>query len=139
MSYSSILVHCVWGTKNRAPLVKNPHYRYELFAHIRAYSKSKGIIIDYIGGFTNHIHILLFLKPDQSIGEIAKLIKGESSHWYSQMKYGYLQWQDEFFAISVSLDRRETVRKYIRNQEEHHKRYSFEEEYGSFIKATLNK
>ncbi|MCD7851437.1 MAG: transposase [Parabacteroides sp.] len=134
MSYLSLLIHCVWSTKNRAPLLKNPHSRYELYAHIRKYSKSKGIIIDHIGGFTNHIHLLLFLKSDQSIGNIEKLIKGESSHWYSQMKYGPLQWQDDYFAVSVSIDRLETVRQYIRKQEEHHKKYSFEEEYESFMK-----
>ena len=134
MSYVSILIHCVWSTKDRAPLLKNPHYRYELFAHIRKFSKSKGILTDYIGGFTNHVHLLLFLKPGQSLAEIEKLIKGESSHWYSQMKYGHLEWQDDYFAISVSPDRLETVRRYIRKQEEHHKKYSFGEEYESFMK-----
>jgi len=77
---------------------------------------------------------LLFLKPGQSLAEIEKLIKGESSHWYSQMKYGPLEWQDDYFAISVSPDRLETVRRYIRKQEEHHKKYSFGEEYESFLK-----
>lgn len=79
MSYSSLLIHCVWSTKNRAPLLKNPHYRYELFMHILNYSRSKGILVDYVGGFTNHIHLLLFLKPNQSLMDIEKLIKGESS------------------------------------------------------------
>ena len=79
------------------------------------------------------MHLLLFLKSNQSVGEIERLIKGESSHWYSQMKYGPLQWQDDYFAVSVSPDRLNTVRQYIRKQEEHHKKYSFEEEYESFV------
>ncbi|MBC5642113.1 IS200/IS605 family transposase [Parabacteroides sp. AM58-2XD] len=133
MSYLSLIIHCVWSTKNRAPLLKNSHYRYELYSHIRKYSKSKGILIDHIGGFTDHMHLLLFLKSNQSVGEIERLIKGESSHWYSQMKYGPLQWQDDYFAVSVSPDRLNTVRQYIRKQEEHHKKYSFEEEYESFV------
>ena len=133
MSYLSLIIHCVWSTKNRAPLLKNSHYRYELYSHIRKYSKSKGIPIDHLGGFTDHMHLLLFLKSNQSVGEIERLIKGESSHWYSQMKYGPLQWQDDYFAVSVSPDRLNTVRQYIRKQEEHHKKYSFEEEYESFV------
>ena len=133
MSYLSLIIHCVWSTKNRAPLLKNSHYQYELYSHIRKYSKSKGILIDHIGGFTDHMHLLLFLKSNQSVGEIERLIKGESSHWYSQMKYGPLQWQDDYFAVSVSPDRLNTVRQYIRKQEEHHKKYSFEEEYESFV------
>ena len=133
MSYLSLIIHCVWSTKNRAPLLKNSHYRYELYSHIRKYSKSKGILIDHIGGFTDHMHLLLFLKSNQSVGEIERLIKGESSHWYSQMKYGPLQRQDDYFAVSVSPDRLNTVRQYIRKQEEHHKKYSFEEEYESFV------
>lgn len=133
MSYLSLIIHCVWSTKNRAPLLKNSHYRYELYSHIRKYSKSKGILIDHIGGFTDHMHLLLFLKSNQSVGEIERLIKGESSHRYSQMKYGPLQWQDDYFAVSVSPDRLNTVRQYIRKQEEHHKKYSFEEEYESFV------
>ena len=133
MFYLSLIIHCVWSTKKRAPLLKNPHYRYELYTHIRKYSKSKGILIDHIGGFTDHVHLLLFLKSDQSLGEIARLIKGESSRWYCLMKYGPLQWQDDYFAISVSPDRLDTVRQYIRKQEEHHKKCSFEEEYESFM------
>ena len=133
MSYLSLIIHCVWSTKNRAPLLKNSHYRYELYSHIRKYSKSKGILIDHIGGFTDHMHLLLFLKSNQSVGEIERLIKGESSHWYSQMTSGPLQWQDDYFAVSVSPDRLNTVRQYIRKQEEHHKKYSFEEEYESFV------
>lgn len=134
MSYLTILIHCVWSTKERAPLLKNLHHRYELYTHIRKYSKSKGILIDHIGGFTNHVHVLLLLKSDQSIAKIIHLIKGESSHWYAQMGYGHLKWQDDYFAVSVSPDRLEIVRRYIRKQAEHHKKCSFEEEYASIIK-----
>jgi hypothetical protein len=51
------------------------------------------------------------------------------------MKYGQLEWQDDYFAVSVSPDRIETVRRYIRNQEEHHRKYSFEEEYEMLMKV----
>jgi len=134
MSYLSIFIHCVWTTKGRAPLLKNPHHRYELYKHIQKYGRSRDIIIDHIGGYTDHIHLLLLLKPEQSIAHLSQFIKGESSWWYSKMKYGALQWQDDYFAVSVSPDRIETVRRYIRNQEEHHGKYSFDKEYEMLMK-----
>lgn len=133
MSYLSLAIHCVWSTKNRFPFLENKYCRYELYSHIRSYSISKGILVDHIGGFTDHVHFLFFLKSGQTIDEVMRLVKGESSHWYSLMKYGQLKWQDDYFAVSVSPDRLTVVRQYIRRQEEHHGKYSFEEEYGSFI------
>ena len=134
MSYIKIYVHFVWSTKNRIPFLTD-NIRTKVFKHIRENAKSKNIFIDFINGYTDHVHCLVSLKDDLSIGEIAQLIKGESSFWINKnkltnQKFG---WQDEYFAIGVGDDKIEIVRNYIANQEKHHKRVSFSDEYDKFI------
>lgn len=135
MSQLVLIIHCVWSTKKRIPFLQNAQFRYALYAHIREYSKSKNILVDHVGGYTDHIHVLLFLKSNQNIADVVKLLKGESSYWYSRMQYGNLLWQDDFYAVSVSPDRLNTVRRYIQRQVEHHtKGHSFNDEYESIKK-----
>jgi len=115
-----------------------PQIRYQLFAHIRKYASAKSILIDYIGGMPDHIHCLILLNPKQTLSEVIHLIKGESSHWYNSRGKGKICWQNEYYAISVSPDRVEQVRKYIRNQEKHHRRMSFAEEYNNIMQTVTN-
>ena len=84
MSYIKVYVHYVWSTKDRYPFL-NDSIRPQLFAHIRENAKKKNIYIDFINGYTDHVHVLVSLNDDLSIGKIAQLIKGESSHWINQM------------------------------------------------------
>jgi REP element-mobilizing transposase RayT len=72
---------------------------------------------------------------DQTIQKIIQLVKGESSHWINKNEFakGKFEWQDEFFAVSVSESMIDKVRNYIKNQENHHKRQTFQEEYDEFI------
>ena len=89
-----------------------------------------------MNGFVDHVHCLVSLGTDQTIEKIAQLIKGESSFWVNKSgvcktKFG---WQDEYFAVSVSEVNVPAVRKYIANQEEHHRTKSFEDEFQVFMK-----
>ena len=96
----------------------------------------KDIYIDYINGFSDHCHCLISLGIDQTLSKIMQLIKGESSHWINKQKLcqGLFEWQDEYFAVSVSESVLEKVRNYIKNQEEHHKHKSFQDEYDELIR-----
>ena len=135
MPYLRIWLHCVWNTKCRKPvLVKE--IREKLFGHIIEYSKSKDIFIDKIGGYNEHIHCLISLGSEQSISKIMNLIKGESSHWLNSNKLitEKFEWQDDYFAISVSESIVDNVRRYILNQESHHTRKSFQAEIEEIIK-----
>jgi len=135
MSFIKVYVHFVWSTKNRFPYLTD-NIRTEVFKHIRENAKSKNIYIDFINGYTDHIHCLVSLNDDLSIGKIAQLIKGESSFWINQNKLTSKKfaWQDEYLAIGVGDEKIEIVRNYIANQEDHHKKISFEAEYDKFIK-----
>ena len=129
MSYTKIWIHFIWSTKNRAPLL-NKHLREELFAHIRSSADSKGIILDTIGGHVDRAHALLQLKAVQSPAFVMQNIKGESTHWVNsgRLSQGKFEWQDDYYALSVSQSNVDVVRKYILQQEEHHRVRTFQEE-----------
>ena len=132
MSYISIYIHCVWGTKHRDPVFFTYEERRELFQHIYEVALQNSIYVDTIGGWRDHVHCLIELQSEQSLSSVIHQIKGESAHWYNVEKEGKLVWQDEYFAASVSKSRLEIVRKYIRSQEVHHLRHTFAEEYTQF-------
>jgi REP element-mobilizing transposase RayT len=134
MSFIKVYVHYVWSTKNRIPFLLD-NIRLEVFNHIRENARNKNIYIDFINGYYDHIHCLISLNDDLSIGKIAQLIKGESSYWINNNKLTpeKFEWQDEYMAIGVGVDRIKIVREYIANQEIHHKKLTFQEEYDKFI------
>jgi putative transposase len=134
MSYLKIWIHLVWSTKNRKPLLSK-EIRKQLFPHIKKNAQQKGICIDFINGYTDHIHVLISLNKEQSIGNVVQLIKGESSYWINQQRLTTERfgWQDQYFAVSVSESGINNVREYIKNQEEHHKKKTFQQEYEEFM------
>ncbi|MBN8572042.1 MAG: IS200/IS605 family transposase [Ignavibacteria bacterium] len=135
MPHTKIWIHIVFSTFERKPLL-NDSIRENVFSHILEYSKSKNIYVDRINGYVDHMHILISLSRDQTISKVMQYIKGESSHWINKnnLTKEKFEWQDEYFAVSVSESRLEAVRKYIDNQVEHHKKKSFKEEYDEFMK-----
>ena len=134
MSYVKVYVHFIWSTKNREPLLTDD-IREDIFNHIRENAREKNIYIDFINGYVEHVHCLVSLNEDLGIGKIAQLIKGESSHWINKnnLSKQYFQWQNEYMAIGVGDDKLPFVRQYIANQEKHHQKVRFSEEYNQFI------
>ena len=134
MSYVKIWVHIVWGTKNRAPVLSK-EARKMIFQHIRENAKKKNIYIDFINGYLEHIHCLIALNADMTIAKAVQLIKGEAAYWVNKnnLLKTRLEWADEYFAVSISESILEKVRKYISNQEQHHKKMTFQQEYEEFI------
>jgi len=135
MPFIKVYIHFVWSTKNRIPFLDSKELRLKVWDHIRENCRTKGIFLDFVSGYSEHCHCLISLGMDQTIQKVMQLIKGESSFWINknQMTSVKFEWQDEYFAVSVSESMIERVRKYIRNQEEHHKTKSFHDEYEEFI------
>ncbi len=135
MPFVKVYIHFVWSTKNREPNLNSRVLRTEVWNHIRDNAKKKNIFIDHINGYADHCHCLISLGIDQTIQKTIQLIKGESSFWINKNKLtqGKFEWQDEYFAVSVSESMIGKVREYIRSQEEHHLRKTFQEEYDEFI------
>ncbi|TXD51646.1 MULTISPECIES: IS200/IS605 family transposase [unclassified Polaribacter] len=135
MSFIKVYIHFVWSTKNRVPFLETKELRQKVWKHIKKNGKEKGIHIDFVNGYSDHCHCLVSLGSDQTIQKLMQLIKGESSFWINQqgLTKEKFQWQTEYFAVSVSESIVEKVRNYIRNQERHHAKKSFQEEYEDFI------
>ncbi len=135
MPYIKVWIHYVWSTKNRKAVLTD-NFRVPLFDHIKQNALQKNIFLDRINGYYDHVHCLVSLGSDQTIEKIAQLIKGESAFWFNN-KSGFntarLEWQDEYFAVSVSESALGNVRAYIDNQVNHHKKKTFIEEYDEFI------
>jgi putative transposase len=135
MAFVRIMIHIVWGTKNRAPIITK-NLKPKLLSHIKENAKKKEIFIDSINGVSDHVHCLISLNADMSISKAVQLIKGESAFWINKEKETgtKFEWGDEYFAISVSESLIKTVRDYIENQEEHHQKMTFSKEYELFMK-----
>lgn len=135
MSWIKVWVHFVWSTKNRYPYLTD-EIRPKVFQHIRENAREKGIHLDFINDYTDHIHCLISLGADQTLEKIMQLIKGESSFWINKnhLYRGKFEWQDEYFAAGVCESTLENARNYIAKQEAHHKTKSFEDEFEEFLK-----
>ena len=129
MGYVKIWIHAVWTTKNREHYLKK-RIRQDLFEHIKFNANEKGICIDYINGYVDHVHALISLNADQNIADIMNLIKGESSYWInkSELTETKFAWQSNYYAASISKSHVERVRNYIRNQETHHSSQTLDDE-----------
>jgi putative transposase len=110
-------------------------FRPELLSHIREQAREKNIFLDYINLHKDHVHALINLGRQQTIAELMHQIKGESSFWINKQKVlsCKFNWQDDYFAVSVSQSHVERVRKYIKNQDEHHRKISWNEEVVLFL------
>ena len=135
MPYIRIWIHCVWGTKNRIKHF-NKDNTISVIKHIRENAKDKNFYIDFLNIHKDHTHCLISLSSGQTIDKTIQLIKGECSFWINKNKIvnGKFAWADEYFAVSVSESKVDKVRKYIKNQEEHHKVKTWEDEYNEFMK-----
>ena len=113
MSYIKIIVHLIWSTKNRDALIRN-ELKDALLHHIKENSIQKGIFIDTFNCVADHIHMLVSLGSEQTVSKIVQLIKGESSYWLNgqHMLNGRFEWQDDYFATSVSESMIDKVRGY---------------------------
>ena len=135
MPHIRIWIHFVWTTKNREPVMKK-EVRKIIFQHIRQNATAKGIYIDSIDGYLEHAHALISLNAGQTVDKIMQLLKGESSFWVNREKliHGKFEWQDKYFAVSVSESKVPVVRRYINGQEEHHRKMTFQEEFLALLK-----
>ena len=134
MPWVKVWLHFVWSTKDRFPYLQDG-VRNKVFEHILNNAREKGIHIDFINGYLEHVHCLISLGTDQTIEKLMQLIKGESSFWINQNKLTKtkFKWQEEYFVASVSESNLEKVRRYIAKQEEHHSKVSFDQEFEDLL------
>ena len=128
-AYTSNLFHIVFSTKERLPAIPEPA---KLWAYLAGVARNLNYDPLTIGGTQDHVHVLLRIPTNVPLSEAVQKLKSNSSRWLRE-NGRWLGWQDGYGAFSVSASNLETVRRYIQNQPEHHRRRSFEDEFVALL------
>jgi REP-associated tyrosine transposase len=126
------LVHCVFSTKDRANLIPDPE---RLRQYLTGIARGKNIPVVAAGGTRNHLHVLLALPPAMPLARAVQDLKGNSSRWLNENSNPFA-WQRGYGAFSVSESRRQAVIAYIVGQEEHHRKWTFEQEFLTLLRKS---
>ncbi|MEK6286138.1 MAG: IS200/IS605 family transposase [Acidobacteriota bacterium] len=134
-TYTQIYVQVVFAVNGRQSLI-NSSFKEDLFKYIGGTMRNAGQKLIAINGMPDHVHILLGLKPTVAVSDFVKDIKVASSRLINDKKWvrGRFSWQEGFGAFSHSQSHLSKVARYIENQERHHARRSFRDEYSSMLK-----
>jgi putative transposase len=134
-SYISCLMHCVFSTRQRNKTI-SPDLRQRLWPFIGGIVRENKMKALAIGGTEDHMHILLSLPATLPVAKAIQLIKGGSSKWIHETfpSHKDFAWQEGYGAFSVSISQVEATIAYIKTQEEHHRKRTFEEEFLTFLK-----
>ena len=130
---SNILLHVIFSTQGRRPLIK-ADFRTDLFAYLGGIIRGMNGTALIINGVSDHVHMLVRIRPVDSPAKIARVVKANSSRWVREKWNPGFGWQTGYGVFSVSESSVPAVTKYIAEQEEHHRKHSFQEEYIAFLK-----
>ncbi len=133
-SFTKIYIHLVWSTKERQPLLHRDA-RPAIRHHVLEYASSKRIFIRCLNLQIDHVHASLSLLSNQCVDDLVRLLKGESSHWINHQNVigPKFSWQRGYGAFSISPGHLNAVESYIRNQDEHHRKKSFGQEFTTLL------
>ena len=129
-TYTQLYIHCVFAVKYIAAIIQ-PEWEERLHMYITGIAQNNGHKLLAINSMPDHLHMFVGLNPNQSISEMLKLVKGDSSEFVNKEKFtnGKFYWQDGYGAFSNSRSQIDSVIKYILNQKHHHSKKTFREEY----------
>ena len=135
-TYTHLLMHIVFSTKNRELLIDND-LKPELHAYLGGLAKALKSKAYAVNGMPDHVHMLINLSPTVSVSEALQFIKANSSGWVHERwpQRSSFAWQLGYGAVSVSRSNVHAVVQYILNQERHHKTQTFQEEYIALLRA----
>lgn len=129
----NVVLHLIFSTKDRQPLI-TPEVRNDLFAYLGGIIRElKGTAL-IVNGTSDHVHMLVRIRPVHAVAQIARLVKANSSKWMHEKWNVRFAWQTGYGAFSVSESNVSVVSRYIAEQEEHHRKHTFQEEYVAFLK-----
>ena len=135
MSYVSSYFHCVFSTKERRPLL-TPALQERLWPFLGGIAWQNDMKALIVGGVEDDVHILLSLPATMPISKAMQLMKGGSPRWLHETfpDQRLFAWQEKYGAFSVSVSQSDTITEYIRNQREHHRTKTFQEEILALLK-----
>ena len=135
-TYTQLYFHIVFAVKGRSNYISE-NWKDELYKYISGIIANKDQKLMIVNGMPNHIHLLIGTKPNCNLSDLIRDIKANSSKWINEKKFTnfHFEWQTGFGAFTVSQSVVPNVIEYIKNQEEHHRKKTFKEEYVEFLKA----
>lgn len=135
MAHTNLRVHLIWSTKDRKPLIAD-EFQEELYAYIGGILRKRKHSLLAAGGVEDHIHLLVSMHPAQPISDCVRDIKSNSSVWVHEhlTNLKSFQWQTKYGAFSVSESSVDSVKAYVANQKEHHKKLTFHEEFMAILR-----
>lgn len=134
-TFTQIYLHLVFAVQNRISLIRN-EWKDELYKYITGIIQNNNHKLIAINGMPDHLHIAIGYKPHQLIPELLQDIKGNSSGWINKKGFvrGKFKWQEGYGAFSFSHSHIDRIVKYIIDQEKHHNKKTFGEEYIELLK-----
>ncbi len=134
-SFISCLMHCVWATKERRPLI-TPDLQPRLWPYLGGIARENKMKMLIAGGVEDHVHVLISIPSTLSMAKSVQLLKGNSSKWIHDTfkEHGAFEWQEGYGAFSIGISGIEDTTRYIQNQAEHHRKTTFREEIELFLK-----
>jgi len=133
-TYTQIHIHMVFAVQNHECIIKKS-WKDELFKYMTGIIQNHNHKVLALNGMPDHVHILIGMRPTQSLSELMQDIKGDSSKWINQKGFvrGKFSWQEGYGAFSYSKSHVDKAIDYIKAQEKHHQKKSFMEEYREFL------
>lgn len=130
-SHAQVWLHIVFSTKDRRAFLQSPAFRVEMFRMVAFHVKESNCVSASVGGHIDHVHLLVGLSRTITIADLVEKTKTETSKWAKKTPRGTarFQWQSGYGTFSVSHSMRDAVDEYIRNQDRHHEKMSFQDEY----------
>ena len=133
-TYTQIHIQCIMATKFRQAQIQ-PSWKEQLHKYITGIVQNHGHKMIVINSMPDHLHLFIGFRPNQSLSDLMRLVKGESSEWINKQQFTPVtfRWQEGYGAFSYSRSHVQAVSNYIMNQEEHHRKRTFLEEYQQFL------
>jgi REP element-mobilizing transposase RayT len=132
-TYCSSLFHCVFSTKERRKTISF-EIQPRLWAYLGGIAREHGMSALTVGGFEDHVHILLSLPSSLAIAEAMRIIKSASSRWmHTNCGLMAFEWQEGYGAFSIGWSQTEATLTYTANQREHHIKHDFQAEFLAFL------
>jgi putative transposase len=132
-SLASVLVHIIFSTKNRLPLLKAPELRSQVHSYLTATLRELNCEPLQVGGVEDHVHLLSTLSRTIAVSELIKNLKTSSTRIVKDKGHRDFGWQSGYGAFSVSPSTKESVIAYITDQEAHHRKVTFQDEFRAFL------
>jgi len=134
-TYTQIHIQCVFTVQNRDSIISK-QWKAELHKYITGIIQNYGHKVLAINSMPDHVHVFFGMRPTQSLSDLMQDVKGDSSKWINKNRFikGHFSWQEGYGGFSYSKSQVNDVISYINNQEKHHKKKSFMEEYDDFLK-----